>query len=46
MQFKVGQKVSFLYEKGDGVILTLEKNRAQVTDDSGFDRWFPLNELV
>ena len=44
--FKIGQKVSFLYEKGDGVILSLEKNRAQVTDDSGFDRWFPLNELV
>ena len=44
--FKVGQKVSFLYEKGDGVILSLEQNRAQVTDDSGFDRWFPLNELV
>ncbi|MDR0802773.1 Smr/MutS family protein [Fluviicola sp.] len=46
MQFKIGQKVSLLYEKGEGIILNLEKNRALVSDDSGFDRWFPFNELV
>lgn len=45
-QFSLGQVVSFLYEKGEGKILQLEKNRALVSDDSGFDRWFPLVELV
>lgn len=44
--FFIGQQVSFLYEKGGGKILQLEKQRALVSDDSGFDRWFPLNELV
>lgn len=46
MSFQVGQVVSFLYEKGEGTIVQIERDRALVNDDSGFDRWFPFNELV
>lgn len=46
MSFVVGQVVSFLYEKGEGKILKLEGKRALVEDETGFDRWFPWNELV
>lgn len=46
MQFKVGQLVSFLYEKGTGKIVEISNHRVLVEDEEGFDRWFSQNELV
>lgn len=46
MAFTVGQVISFLYEKGEGKIVKIEGGRALVEDETGFDRWFPFNELV
>lgn len=46
MQFRVGQRVSFLYEKGAGIIRQINGQKALIEDESGFDRWFAFNELV
>jgi hypothetical protein len=44
--FEIGEKVSFLYEKGEGIIRRFESNRVLVEDETGFDRWFDFGEIV
>ncbi len=46
VQFKEGQRVAFLYEKGYGIIRSIRGQQAMVEDETGFDRLIPLNELV
>lgn len=46
MQFKAGQRVGFLYEKGYGTIRVINGTEATVEDEDGFDRLLPVNELV
>lgn len=46
-QFKVDEKVGFLYEKGGGTVRRIdEKGFFCVEDESGFERPFSANELV
>lgn len=44
--FEIGEKVSFLYEKGEGIIKSFQSNRVLVEDETGFDRWFDFGEIV
>lgn len=45
--FQIGEKVSFLYEKGTGVIVKIDANNfIVVCDEDGFDRQFRPNELA
>jgi len=46
MQFKEGQRVGFLYEKGYGTVRRITGMQATVEDEDGFDRLMPVNELV
>lgn len=47
MKFKVGDKVRFLNEKGDGIITRIiNKNSVGVTVEDGFEIPFLINELV
>ncbi|MEX1193119.1 MAG: Smr/MutS family protein [Brumimicrobium sp.] len=47
MHFKVGERVTFLRESGYGVIQSIKnEHSAIVEDETGFDRVFPMNELV
>lgn len=46
MQFKVGNKVRFLNEVGEGTILTLSELKAVIEDEHGFDQEYNLKELV
>jgi hypothetical protein len=46
MQFKIGQRVGYLYEKGYGTIRSLKGEQAMVEDEDGFERLLPLSELV
>lgn len=47
MKFSVGEEVSFLYEKGGGIIRRFdEMNRAVIEDESGFERPFLQSEIV
>jgi len=46
MQFKEGQRVGFLYEKGYGTVRKIKGTQATVEDEDGFDRLMPVNELV
>lgn len=47
MRFKVGEKVTFLKESGYGVVKSFKnEHTAVISDDTGFDREFPVNELV
>lgn len=47
MSFEKGEKVSFLYETGGGVIVSQKSNLLYIVeDDSGFERTFQLSELV
>lgn len=46
MDFKVGQRVAYLYEKGYGIIRSITGQYAMVEDDDGFERRHPLGELV
>ncbi len=46
-QFKVNEKVVFLYEQGGGIVRRIdEKGNIHVEDDTGFERPFRENELV
>lgn len=46
-QFKVNEKVGFLYEQGGGIVRRIdEKGFIHVEDESGFERPFRENELV
>lgn len=46
MDFKIGQRVAYLYEKGYGTIRSISGNYAMVEDEDGFERKFTLNELA
>lgn len=47
MNFKIGEKVGFLFEKGGGTIIKFEgSGRITVLDDTGFERPFLMNEIV
>jgi dsDNA-specific endonuclease/ATPase MutS2 len=45
--FQIGEKVSFLYEKGTGVVVNIDaSNFIIVQDEDGFDRKFRASELA
>lgn len=44
--FQPGEKVSFLREKGDGIVSSFKNGRYTVVDEYGFERTFLPNELV
>lgn len=47
MNYKVGEKIGFLFEKGGGTILKISSdNKITVLDDSGFDRIMEISEIV
>lgn len=47
MRFKVGEKVTFMKESGSGVVKSFKNDHtAIISDDTGFDREIPVNELV
>lgn len=47
MRFKVGEKVTFLKESGYGIVQSFEnEHNVIVEDETGFDRVFPIDELV
>jgi dsDNA-specific endonuclease/ATPase MutS2 len=47
VEFKIGDKISFLNEKGTGVITNILTNyRVLVMNDDGFEISYPLSELV
>lgn len=47
MEFRINEKVAYLYEKGGGVITKIdEKGFIYVEDEFGFERPFRSNELV
>lgn len=47
MLFEIGEKVTFLYESGWGIIREFRSNQqVLIKDETGFERLIPLNELV
>ncbi len=47
MSFEKGEKVSFLYDTGGGIIVSQKSNLIYIVqDDSGFERTFQMAELV
>lgn len=47
MRFKIGEEVSFLQEEGSGkVIEILSHDMCLIQDDTGFNRPFPVSQLV
>lgn len=46
MDFKEGQRVGYLYEKGYGTIRSIKGRQAMVEDEDGFERLLPLSDLV
>lgn len=47
MEFKVGEKVTFMSEAGNAIIQSFkDENTAIILDDTGFDRDYPIAELV
>lgn len=46
MDFKEGQRVGYLYEKGYGIIRSIKGRQAMVEDEDGFERLLPLSDLV
>jgi hypothetical protein len=47
MDFKIGDRVSFLNEKGGGVIVSIkDKNSVVVSDDDGFTTPYSIKQLV
>lgn len=47
MNYKVGEKIGFLFEKGGGTIVKIEsESKITVLDDSGFDRIMSKTEIV
>ncbi|MBI2257759.1 MAG: Smr/MutS family protein [Flavobacteriia bacterium] len=47
MKFTVGEKVSFLNQKGNAVILNiLSSKEVWIRDEDGFEMKYPVNELV
>ena len=47
MHYNIGEKISFLYEKGGGIIRRIDdKGVIWVEDETGFDRPFRNNEIA
>jgi len=46
MLFKIGERVKFLSDTGEGTIRSLEEHHAVVEDETGFDQHYPYNQLV
>lgn len=47
MRFKIGEKVRFLSDTGEGTIVSfMNDHQAMVEDDTGFEQPYPLNQLV
>lgn len=46
MRFKIGEKVSFLKEVGEGTVLSYKNEHIVIVDDNGFDCEFLETELV
>jgi hypothetical protein len=47
MNFKIGEKIGFLHEKGGGTIIKIDhENRFVILDESGFERPFLKSEIV
>lgn len=47
MRFKVGEKITFMNESGHGLIQSFkDEHTAIIEDETGFDRAFPITELV
>lgn len=45
--FKIGEKVSFLYQTGFGIILDfVDSNQVKIEDENGFEQIFNVKELV
>jgi hypothetical protein len=46
MLFKIGERVKFLSDTGEGTIRSLDEHYAVVEDETGFDQQYPYNQLV
>lgn len=46
MSFQVGQRVSFLNEKGEGIVLEINAFKVLVRDEHGFEKWYASNNIV
>lgn len=46
MQIKVGDRVKFLNEVGEGVVVELKGSVVVVEDENGFDNEYPTSELL
>ena len=46
MQIKVGDRVKFLNEVGEGVVVELKGSMVVVEDENGFDNEYPTSELL
>ncbi len=47
MHFKVGEKVKFLTDTGEGTIISItDNNSITVEDETGFEQTYPVNEIV
>jgi len=45
-EIKVGDRVKFLNDVGEGVVIELKGFNAVVEDEDGFDREYPLKDLI
>ena len=46
MRIKIGDRVRFLDEVGEGTVVCIEGNYATVADDDDFEQNYPMNQLV
>lgn len=47
MNFKIGEKIGFLYERGGGTVIRIsDLNHLIIVDDSGFERPMRVDEIV
>ncbi len=46
MDFNIGDKVSFLDAVGSATIKRIKDDQVLVEDESGFDNWFNMNEII
>lgn len=46
MILKIGHRVTFLHEKGEGEIKEIKNGKALVIDEQGFERWYFVRDLA
>ena len=46
MQFKVGHRVRYLNEVGEGIVVAISNSKIKVEDEHGFDTEYSSSELV